>query len=773
MRALRIANLDMAFATAFAALVGGNFQMAFALLLGADDIVLALVSALPAMVGLLMIPGSVLGERFVSYKKFVAVGGFLWRFWWVPVVALPLMPSTWPRLEIFVGLILFSAISIFLVNATYNAWLSSLVPESHRGWYFSKRIAIATVVAAGIGFPASLFLYAMKSQDKISGGDSNQMIGLSVLFGIGVLLGFISFYFYCLMPNTNRESVQRHSLTDSLRSMAAPLEDRNFRRLTLFLVVFVLGQTIAGPFFFKYAITVLKLDFLQLQIFVAFHAAASLLSAKLWGYFSDKYGNKPVLFVSGALLALGPLSWVATTPGNLAWNLTILSIGHVFAGLAWTGVQVGQGNIILAISRPGTRSQAIGLANSIIAVMSGIAPLIGGMLMQQLASVMSDLSRFHLLFAINSVLRIVAVLFLFGIVDPTSYQIRDFLRQLSGVRPKGVIAMRKLSNAPDPRQKQKAIRQIAKTGMKMAETELVQLLSDPSPRVRREAAVALRSVGGEESIVALVRLINSNPHLAEEEIVETLGDIGDESAVSPLIALLENPSSALRRASAKALGRLRNAAATHALMEAASHPDDAELRRASIQALRLIGDKECSPVIMVGLNDSYPSVRVAAAEAACDLHLLECAQTIRDVLAEAPDETDSELAYTLSHLGDETDLPLILKVASRLRSPVGRRRCLLAAARLFGVETEMYRLLMLDPVRRDQALIEMTKSKTVKGFRRALSLYHAGEQIESVQHLLTKSGDERLLALAENPPKEAFLLAACVVSKKSQIEPKP
>lgn len=765
MRALRIANLDMAFATAFAALVGGNFQMAFAILLGADDFILALVSALPAMVGLLMIPGSVLGERFVSYKKFVAVGGFLWRFWWVPVVALPLMPESWPRLEIFLGLVLFSAVSIFLVNATYNAWLSSLVPESHRGWYFSKRIALATVVAAGIGFPASLFLDAMKSQDKISGGDSNQLLGLSILFGIGVLLGFVSFYFYWLMPNTNRDSVQRHSLGDSLRSMAAPLEDRTFRRLTLFLVVFVLGQTIAGPFFFKYGLTVLKLDFLQFQLFIAFHATASLLSAKLWGYFSDKYGNKPVLFISGVLLALGPLSWVLTSPGNLAWNLTILSIGHIFAGLAWTGVQVGQGNIILAISRPEVRSQAIGLANSVIAVMSGVAPLIGGVLMQQLSSVMDDLSRYHLLFVVNSVLRLVAVFFLFGIVDPTSYQIRDFLRQLSGVRPRGVLAMRKLSNAPDPRQKQKAIRQIAETGMKMAETELAQLLNDPSPRVRREAAIALRSVGADEAVVALVNLINNTPHLVEEEMVETLGDIGDSSAAAPLISLLETPSSALRRASAKALGRLRDPAATFALMDAASHPDDAELRRASIQALRLIGDTECLPVIQAGLRDDYPSVRVAAAEAACDLHLQDCASTVREVLAEAPDETDSELAYSLSHIGDESDLSIILETATRLRSPVGRRRCLLAAARLYGVEAELYRLLMLDPVRRDQALIEMSKSKVVKGFRRALSLYHAGEHVESVQHLFARSGDSRLQLLAANPPKEGFLLAACIVSR--------
>src|SRR5438477_1472522 len=154
LRGLRIANVDMAFATAFAALVGGNFQQAFALQLGATPRLLALISALPAILGVLQIPGSVLGERFRSYKNFVAVGAFFWRFAWVPVVFLPIVSWPVPKLEILIACIIFSAASIFLVQATYSAWLSFLVPESHRGWYFSRRIALATVVSVAISFPA-------------------------------------------------------------------------------------------------------------------------------------------------------------------------------------------------------------------------------------------------------------------------------------------------------------------------------------------------------------------------------------------------------------------------------------------------------------------------------------------------------------------------------------------------------------------------------------------------------------------------------------------
>ena len=65
----------MMLATAFATLVGGNFQQAFALEMGATPRMLALLAALPAVLGVMQVPGSMLGERFASYKHFVAWGG--------------------------------------------------------------------------------------------------------------------------------------------------------------------------------------------------------------------------------------------------------------------------------------------------------------------------------------------------------------------------------------------------------------------------------------------------------------------------------------------------------------------------------------------------------------------------------------------------------------------------------------------------------------------------------------------------------------------------
>lgn len=759
LRALRTANIDMAFATAFGALVAGNFLAEFTRELTQDDRIRGWIGALPAIIGILQIPGSVIGERYSGYKRFVLIGGLLWRLWWVPVVFLPLAPPSWPRLEILIFCIAMQAASIHFVQATYNQWLSVLVPQSHRGWYFSRRHALAVLVGAIIGFPASALMDWIRTH-----GDKN--VGLAIVFGSGVLFGIISLLFYLRMPDTKRDEVKKRSFFATIRSFADPVQDKAFRRLLIFLVVFVIGQILAGPFFFYYGREVLGLTFIDLQVFAAFTAISALLSAGMWGYLSDKYGNKPVLFLSGVLLALGPLSWVLAEPGRPIWNYIVLCVGHIAAGFAWTGVGVGQFNFILAVAPESIRGPAIGLAQAVMAVVSGLAPLGAGVLLHQLRGLVGEASAYQWLFVINAAVRVLSVLLLFGIVDRSSRGIRDFLKQIAGVRPKGVLAMRQLTTAGGTSEKQSAIRKVAESKMRMAETEIARLLNDPSPKVRREAASALRQIGGPESVRALIRLIERHPTFVEDEMIETISTIGDESAVPALISLLENPSSSVRRATARALGRLGSRNAIGPLMDAASHPDDPELRRAAIQALRTIGDDSCEQVIVAALKDEYPSVRVAAAEACAELEFKSAAPVLRELLSGDVDETFAEVAYALSCVGDEVDIDLILKAANQMDSPVGRRRALLAAARIFGIEDELYRLLLLDSVKRDQYMMDLVRNHFTRGIRRATALYHSGMEKEAIELLAGATDDPKLIRLAARAPKESFLLAAALLANR-------
>lgn len=758
LRALTTANWDLAFATAFAALVGGNFQAAFALALGAGPFLYSLILALPALIGVLQIPGSQLGERSRSYKRFVAPGWLTWKVAWLPAVALPLLPESFPRLEVFILCVVVSSAAVFLVNATYNAWLSWLVPESHRGWYFARRHAIATVVSVLIGFPASLGLDAMQRANRYE-------LGLSIIFGAGVLFGLISFLFFLRMPDTYRDKVSSGSLKDSWKDLTSPLSHRPFRRLLLFLVVFLIGQAIAAPFFFKYGREVLGLAFFDFQIFGAAHAVATLLSAPLWGYLSDKYGNKPVLFISGLLLALGPLSWVIARPGADAWNYTILIIGHISAGFSWTGVIVGQGNIVLAVTPASMRAQGIGLSQAVMTLVGGLAPLAGGLFMQ-LAQNLPLKLQYDILFSANSALRVFAVLFLFGVYDPTSMRIREFMLQVWGVRPRGVLALRRLAQTPEPRRREEALRELVRARMRFAERELISLLSDPSPSVRRLATQGLREVGGPSALDGLLRFVRSHPRLVDETILEAIAAIGDPRAVSTLRELLLDEHFPLRSACARALGALRSPEAVAAL-EVAAKDEDTELRFAALRALGEIGDRSCAATVLYALNDPSPAVRLAGAQACASLAIPEAAPRLRIALSESDDEALPEIAYALAVCGDRSDLEPILWAASRAKTELGRRRCLLGAARLLQVEDELYRYLLLDPVALDRELMRRAASGP-PAMEEALRAYHRGDEQAAVRILVESTSNDEMRLLAEVPIPEAYLLAVCLATNSQQ-----
>jgi hypothetical protein len=262
-------------------------------------------------------------------------------------------------------------------------------------------------------------------------------------------------------------------------------------------------------------------------------------------------------------------------------------------------------------------------------------------------------------------------------------------------------------------------------------------------------------------------MLERHPDLAEDEMIETIGDIGDRSAVPALVALLENPSSSVRRATAKSLGRIGSADAIGPLMGASAHPDDPELRRAAIQALRLIGGSDCAPVILGALEDPYPSVRVAAAEACAELSLSDSAPILRGLLEGEIDETFAEVAYALAKVGTEpSDGDVLLRAAAAMGAAVGRRRCLLGVAHRMGVEAEFYRMLFFDQVKRDQAIMDLARSRTVKGLRRAAALFHAGEEAEALNMLASGAAMPEVDAIAAHAPKEGFLLALCVISAR-------
>lgn len=758
LRSLRVSNADVAFATAFGTLVGGAFLVGFIQKLGGSDVMIGLLSGIPSLVGILQIPGAIVGRASSSYKRFVTPGGAFWRIGYIPFVFLPFMPApAGVKLALLIACVLFASITTTFVGPIYNEWIAELVPAESRGVLFARRNAIATAVGAFIGIVGAWILDAYQKRGQ-------QDLGFTLVYGFGLVCAAVSMYFYLQMQDIPRANPIRQTLRDGIRAIGNPFGDRNFRRVLILLGVGVFGQQFAGNLFPAYALESLKLDFRVVQGTAVAMAIGNVLSARFWGFLADKYGNKPVLIMVAALLALNPVAWLATIPGHSAYNSILLLSTHVLMGVFWCGINLCQFNIILATAKPEDRANYIGAGMTITAVIGGISPILGGILMASLRHSFDPVIAYKIIFGASLVFRVVAVFFIFPVEEFGSSRLTAALSDLRRVTPGGIRAMRSLSRSADAESREAAIQDVGEENARLAADEVLKALHDPQPRVRRQAANAIARLEDPRATAELIHQIEEHPDLLEEEIIAALGTLGDPAAIPALLQTLRSPRSLLRRAAAHALGSIsdRSDAVVSALASAVRDPEDVDLRRAALQALRVLEAIETADVIRGAAHDPHPSVRIAAAEAIAELEIRTAAPDLRISLATFNDEASSEIAYALGAVGELSDIPMILNEAVESRSMITRRRCLLGIARILDVESSAYRLMLREGVQRDTRLQQLLQPSFRRHprLREALAAYSSGDEPGALRIL----GEVWPNPLFDGTPvEEAFLVGAPAV----------
>lgn len=761
LRTLQAANVDVAFATAFGTLVSGTFLVGFIQFLGGSDLWIGLLTAVPVFIGILQIPGAVYGRKFTSFRDFIAPGGWTWRLLYLPLILLPLLAWTGEiRLIILTLCIALATAANQFVSPIYNEWIADLVPATSRGWYFARRTLISTLVGMVIGFIGAVILDAFRDRGQAGPG-------FSVIFAIGCACGIVSMIYFLRMKDSVRAEPIRGKLKDTLRLMVSPVRDKNFRNILIFTAIFMASQGFAGPLYAAYAIESLNMSFTLLQLTAVMHAIGTIAFVKMWGYLADKYGNKPILAILMVGVVLTPVVWLITDPARPVFNAVVLLVAHLFNGLVWSGVTVTQLNLYMATAKPEDRANYLGAALAIQAISGGISPLIGSGMMALLRESLPVVAAYKYVFTTVIGLRILATIALIPVREPGATSLRSAFNQLRKVSPSGVRALRAMSTSKDEYGREAAARNLGTAQLSLATAELITALRDPSPRVRRQAAESLGKIGSQEAAMALLDHIKAHPELIDEETVAALGDAPHSDSVPILVKLLEDPRAALRRAAAKALGRIGDPSSLEALSKAAAEPGDIDLRRAGIQALRIMGADEAMPVIGDALLDPHPSVRTAAAEAVGELELRALADSVRHAMEWYQEDSSSETAYALGCVGGIQDLPAILQAATREVSSTARSRCLLGAARLLGVEGEVYQMLALENIARDNALLAKLRPAIRRNptLSKALDRYSSGDEAGALRMLADAKPLPMLSVFADFPAEDGFIVAALAYSK--------
>ncbi|HTY08776.1 MAG TPA: MFS transporter, partial [Candidatus Edwardsbacteria bacterium] len=364
-RSLRLSIVEGSFAAVHITLTGGALVTGYALMLGANDFHLGLLSAL----GALSTVGSLVSAQLVGLlgsrrwlTVLAATGG---RALWALLCLLPflrLLPGA--RLWLFFAVVFLANTLVNMANNAWTSWMTDLVPLERRGAYFGVRNTILGAVGMAANFGAGKLFDWFKAGGR-------QIQGYAWIFGAAALCAMIG----GAILSRQHEPPLRGERQLSLRSLlAVPLANRDFRRLLWFFVLWSVATSLAGPFFGAHMIKNLKMPFSTIAVYSIVAGVLNLTLQPLWGKVIDRVGNRPVLAFNIMGIFMLPLFWLFATPANYfpIWCDAFLT------GFFWPGFGLATFNLLLVTAPDENRTAYLAVQSVLTGLAVFLASLLGG-----------------------------------------------------------------------------------------------------------------------------------------------------------------------------------------------------------------------------------------------------------------------------------------------------------------------------------------------------------------------------------------------------------
>jgi MFS family permease len=257
--------------------------------------------------------------------------------------------------------------------------VAKIIPTRRRGSFFGTRQLMGGLLTFAVAGPLVRWLLGAT-------GPLPFPYEFGVLCVLGLLFYTGGLYAFTLVqePPQTRPATRLRMIEGLRRAPTIMREHSNYR---WFIVSRMLtrGGQIAEPFYLLYATEALGLPPSVAGLYLALRAIAGALSNLLWGRVSERQGNRRLLLIAGALLALTPaLALLGPVLARWLWpdpvGLTA-AIGLVFlvSGIANDGSNIAGMTYLLEIVPEAERPTYIGLANTTLGLVTFL-PVLGGWL---------------------------------------------------------------------------------------------------------------------------------------------------------------------------------------------------------------------------------------------------------------------------------------------------------------------------------------------------------------------------------------------------------
>jgi MFS family permease len=284
---------------------------------------------------------------------------------------------------------------------TANPWtsmVSKIIPSEYRGTFFGTQAAVANLFISGAAIGAGYLLSYYEAP-----------FNFAVCFFIAVTFFTISWFALALTrePTDNEKIIDEHPTPFWHGASRILKRDANFN---WFLVARTLSQfaTMGFAFYIVYALRQFQMDEITAGFLTATLTISQTVANAGMGWLGDKIGHRAMLILGAIAATLSSfLAWMAP---SLAWFFPVF----VLTGFANVSIWTNGMTMTVDFSGEAERPFYIGLAQTLTAPATMLAPLIGGWI--------ADTQGFGVTFALSSILSILMLgLFVFIIKEPRKF----------------------------------------------------------------------------------------------------------------------------------------------------------------------------------------------------------------------------------------------------------------------------------------------------------------------------------------------------------------
>lgn len=371
------------------------FLAAFALTLGATNTAIGAISAMPFIAVILsQVPGAKLIE-YISRKKVYVIGTSISRTLWILMIITPFLFVKHPLIVIILAYFLIR-FTEYITDPAWTTTAADITPIKKRGRLFGTRnmfLVLGLMAASTIGaFYLDLF-------------PKNSPYGFTTVFTIGILIGLLATSQFARIKMPKYRDHKHHRFQEFFSK-------KTIKPYTSMMFFFNFAYALASPLFVVYILKNLGLSY---KIYIGTIIIASvlkILSNRHWGRLTDKYGDKPVAVLCIFGTSLVPLFYLFINPQTL-W---LIIPAQIISGIAWAGVDLAAFNLLLDFTHPKKRATQIAQHNMVVALPLIFAPIIGGILADNIKHFI--ITGIPFVFLVSAILRLISAFLIYQIHEP-------------------------------------------------------------------------------------------------------------------------------------------------------------------------------------------------------------------------------------------------------------------------------------------------------------------------------------------------------------------